>query len=298
MDEIEQESPEEKAFFESGGEAAPEPEQLEIETPETPAAPEPEKQEAAPEADKPEEQKAEEETKVPYSALHEERMLRKEANEELKQVREQIESLQSLREELTEFRNAKKTEEDKVSYEEDPIGHLREQQEKLQAQMEKQTTETQEKNAQLQEVQELQNTINAQVNEFVKTQPDYQDALNFVSERRMQDLAALGITDPVQQQQIINTEAWNIAQTALNNNKNPAEVVYTMANSWGYKATGTVEKTELEEKVETIEKGQQMSQTLSDAGGAPDSTGISLADIESMSDDDFDKLWDKLESGG
>lgn len=293
--EIEIETDDEKAFFESGGEAAPEPE-----TPETPeiqeqAAPAAEQAEAAPEAEKPEPQ---EETKVPYSALHEERMLRKEATQELKLVREKVESLQSLREELTELRNNKKAEDDQLAYEEDPIGHLRQQQEHIQAKLTEQETQTQVQQAQLQEVQQLQSTINTQVNEFVKDNPDYDQALAFVSERRMQDLSALGITDPMQQQQIINTEAWNIAQTALNNNKNPAEVVYSMANSWGYKAAGQADKTELEQKVDTINKGQQEAQTLSDAGGAPDSTGISLADIESMSDDDFDKLWDKLENGG
>ena len=293
--EIEIETDDEKAFFESGGEAAPEAETSEIEQQQQ-AATEPEKQEAAPEAEKTEQQ---EETKVPYSALHEERMLRKEATQELRQVREKVESLQSLRDELTELRNSKKVEEDQASYEEDPIGHLREQQEQMQAKMTAHETNAQQQQAQLQEVQQLQSTINTQVNEFVKDNPDYDQALSFMTERRMQDLTSLGITDPVQQQQIINTEAWNIAQTALQNNKNPAEVVYSMANSWGYqKAAGQAGKTELEQKVDTINKGQQEAQTLSDAGGAPDSTGLSLADIESMSDEDFDKLWDKLENGG
>jgi len=289
--ETEIETPEEQAFFESGGEAESEQ-----------AAPEEKAEEKAPE-EKPE--SAPEEKQVNLGALHEERTLRRETQEELKQVREQVEGLQSLREELTAFRNEKKVETDQASYDDDPIGHLREQQEQMQTQMTERDEQSQQQQAQLQEVQQLQNTINVQVNEFVKDNPDYEHALNYVSQRRAQDLSALGITDPVQQQQIINTEAWNIAQTALQNNKNPAEVVYTMANSWGYKAAGQAEnktaagaeKTELQKQVETIQKGQAESQTLSDAGGTPDSAELSLADIETMSDVDFDKLWDKMENG-
>lgn len=295
--ETEIETAEEKAFFESGGEAAPEPEKpeqeqaaAEPEKAEEPAAPEPEKQEAAPEAEK---------GQVPYSALHEERMLRKEANEKLTEVQDQVSQLQGLREELTAFRDEKKAEQDQTSYDDDPIGHLREQQEQMQSDLRERDQQTETQQAQIQEVQQLQNTINAQVNEFVKDNADYQDALTYVTERRTNDLLALGIIDPVQQQQILNTEAWNIAQTALQNNKNPADVVYTMAKSWGYKqAAGQAEKTDLDKQVETIQKGQQESQTLSDAGGTPDSADISLSDIESMSDNDFDKLWDKMENGG
>ena len=296
--EIEIETPEEKAFFESGGEAAPEADKTEIEQQQ--AAPEAEISEtpAAAEADKPEEKiEAKEGTQVPYGALHEERMLRKEMAEELKQTQEQVGQLQGLREELQSFRDEKKAEVDQTSYEDDPIGHLREQQEKMQAQMTERDVQTDQQQTQLQEVQQLQSTINAQVNEFVKDNSDYEQALNFVSQRRAQDLSALGITDPVAQQQIINTEAWGIAQTSLNNNKNPAEVVYSMAKSWGYKAAGA-EKSELQQKVETIDKGQQESQTLADAGGAPDSADLSLSDIETMTDDDFDKLWNKMEKNG
>lgn len=295
--EIEIETPEEQAFFESGGEAAPEPETPEVNE----ATPEVEKTDATSEVEKTEvaeDKKEDDETKVPYNALHEERMLRKEATNELKQVKTQVDQLLSLKDELQAFRQEKKVETDNESYEDDPIGHLRKQQEQMQTQITERDEQSQTQQAQLQEVQKLQSTINTQVNEFIKVQPDYDQALTFMSERRMNDLAALGITDPVQQQQIINTEAWNIAQTALANNKNPAEVVYTMANSWGYKAAGQAEKTELDKKVEAIEKGQAESQTLSDAGGTPDSTDLSLTDIESMSDDDFDKLWDKLENGG
>ena len=286
--ELEIETDDEKAFFESDGEAAPEPEKQE-------AAPEPEKQiDAA--AEQPE--KSERDSMVPYSALHEERMMRKETQQELKEMRDKLDSYSSLREELNQIRNANKSEKEQERYEEDPIGYLREQQEKLQETVQQTTSQREREQTQLREVQELQSTINAQVNSFVKDNPDYEQALQFMSERRIQDLTALGITDPQTQQQIINTEAWNIAQTSLQNNKNPAEVVYTMAKSWGYNAAGKAGKTDLENKVDTIEKGQQESKTLSDAGGAAESTGLSLADIETMSDEEFDKLWSTLEKNG
>ena len=286
-----EETPEEKAFFETGGEAEPEPETQEAEptteTVEQKAEPEPTTQEE-PKEEKPE-------ATVPYGALHEERMLRKEAMEELRRTREQVEQLQSLKEELQSIRSQKQSQEDQESFDDDPIGHLRKQQEELQKTLSQRDEEQRTQQTQMQEVQKLQATINTQVQEFVKEHGDYEQALQFVSERRMSDLAALGITDFAQQQQIINAEAWNIAQTALQNERNPAQVVYDLANSWGYKQPAT-QKTDLEEKVETIQKGQAESQTLSDAGGASESTGLSLADIETMSDEEFDKLWLTMEN--
>lgn len=298
MPDLLDETPEEKAFFDSDGEAAPEPS-----TPDTSPDEKPEPSpDVKPEEEKPEassDDKAEEkpdekpEKTVPYGALHEERMMRKETQQELGQVREELKQLGSLRDELEAYRKEKTDTDTKAEYEEDPIGYLRKQTEAIQTEMAQRDAQSTQQTEEMQRLQAVQTEVAAQVQQFSNEHPDYQTALGHLLEQRKADLTAVGVIDPTEQLQILNAESWNLAQTALQNHRNPAEVVYQLAQQRGYKLTE--EKPEIDQKADTIEKGQKAAQTLSDAGGANSADGISLADIESMSDDEFDKLWEKIE---
>jgi hypothetical protein len=78
----------------------------------------------------------------------------------------------------------------------------------------------------------------AMENQFVAQAPDYWDASSFLRQTRHQEYEAMGYTDPVQREQIIANEAFQIAAMALQQGRNPAEVVYQLAGRRGYQKKG------------------------------------------------------------
>src|SRR5208337_1715706 len=69
--------------------------------------------------------------------------------------------------------------------------------------------------------------------EFVRATPDYGAASDFLRQSRDAELAALGMP-PQQRLASIQAEAVQLAALALQANRNPAELVYSLARSRGY----------------------------------------------------------------
>lgn len=135
-------------------------------------------------------------------------------------------------------------------------------------------------------------------NEFAATTPDFGDAYKFAREDKIKELQAFGLDQPTIDKELERSQA-NIIAYAAQSGKNPAQLVYDYAKARGFKAEIVAKPVpDLNEKVKTINRGQEASKGLSKtSGGAP--TEISnLQDLaaasEDMSDEEFSKAFDKI----
>lgn len=255
---------------------------------------EPEVKEAAKE---PEVKKEPEEKMVPYGALHEARMKEREYRDQLKKVeQEAAERFSRLEQRLQTLAAPPKQ---VPKFEESPLENLKANAEESQNQLkevQKQLESFNQQGETSRQEQLVRQSTQVAEQEFVKTSPDYADAVNHLQKVIDSNLQVMGYDNPGARAQIIQEQALGLAQQALKAGKNPAEIVYQMAKNYGY-ATKKQEVKE-ETKIEQIKKGQESSQSLGSGGKAD--VPLTLKSLEAMDDDDFaelvgdDKRWKKL----
>jgi hypothetical protein len=274
----------ENKFFESGGQEAP-PETESVSAPE-PAAPAPTRTEAPPD-----------DKQVPLAALHEARKIQKELRDELNRAKEEAKAAAERADKYSstfEKFLAERTKEVAPKYEEDPLGALKYENEQLRKKYEevetgvKQTKEDWQRSQQyLAFVQHVQ----AQEATYKKQAQDYDEAVAFLKEVRLQDFADLGLS-PEDSMAALENEINGLAQAAVQKGKNAAEVAYKMAQRYGYKS-----KPSEDSKLETLAKGQEASKSL--AGGKAD-VALTLDALSQLDDEQIDalirddKAWKKL----
>ncbi len=120
----------------------------------------------------------------------------------------------------------------------------------------------------------------------------------------MLEYDVMGFGDPQEKARNFYQEVLGLSTKAVHEGRNPAEVLYNLAKTWGYRNNASSATRELSsasnedaaKRIETVRKGQKVSTSLSDSAGTPEA--LNLTDIERMSDDEFDKLWKKLETSG
>jgi len=220
-----------------------------------------------------------EESSVPLAALNESRAQLRQTQAELAQMRAQMADFAKLKEEIDGFRSKQQQAQVEQEFNADPLGVIQ-----------KQLRELDQKVAQKQEpVQQDQHvfqSIATQVQEFKKTAPDYDDALQHVLESRKQELMAMGANE-YEASQRVGVEAQELATNALRAGQNPGQIVYNLAKLRGYAAKQAAAK------LETVAKGQNASQSLSGASGGAEKVDLSMREIDSMSDKEFDAWWAK-----
>jgi hypothetical protein len=288
-----------KEYFDTQGEKAPEPEkpaEAPAETPEAAApAPAPEAA-AAPEEPKPDPR--EEERSNLKKAMEEERSRRKEISEQLKLEAKRREELQAkLDNFLREAEDARKPK--PPAFEEDAAGHLKAKTEMSEAELRalREKVENFEKQS-IQERQEgeFRNAVQAATSAFMDSTPDYADAYKHVRNVRKSELMAFGVDAATAEAQVSQWEI-GLARSALQMNKNPAEILYKTAEVLGYKAvtnkpTGVSNK----EHIERLSSGQEAAKSL---GTGKADAPLSLQKIAEMDAEDLEKFvvsgdWSKL----
>lgn len=311
-------SPDEESITEGEGEVADNP-APESEAEQPKATPEPDKEEPSPE-NKPDAQEVEPDPQkppkgfVPHQALHEERMRRQERDREVRELQEKFQSLASLKDELEEMRRESqqrtKKEDFESKFNEDPIEALRLQQEEIrnkiaeyEGKIEQDQHLTEEQRQQQQQFAELQKQVREMTLEFEEQNPDYSQAFTHYLQSRTSELQAIGVTDPVEIQQALDQELVALSYNAMQRKTNPAEWVYNLAKAKGYtKPAENAPQPEpdpqkgddMQKAMDRLQKGAEAAESLS-GGAGPDSGGLSLADIENMSDEEFDKLWAEMD---
>lgn len=151
---------------------------------------------------------------------------------------------------------------------------------------------------QQQQLTEFQTSMRNLRDEFTKSTPDFQAAYDHLRNTRTEDMKALGIPQDQINQALLRDELI-IAQNAIQQGKNPAEIMYQMSKRHGYSASSVKQAVQQSTtKLDTIQRGQQTSKPLSAAPPANDD--ISLETLKNASEADLNKLvlddksWNKI----
>ena len=266
----------------------------EAETPETSVPEAPEIQEA-PEAKAPPVEAPEKPQKlVPLEALHESRIKEREWRDKAAQVeRDAQERFKKLEERLERLANPPPEVPD---FAQDPAGNLKHNLDATRAEMEA-MRQSAEQSRSVQEAQELErqiaSTTQAAEQIFAKDHPDYLGAVKHLQDVADRNLQMMGLDDPVARQAQIRKDALAMSFKALQMGKSPAEVAYNLAVNYGYKAT----QTDTGKKIIALQEGQK---TAAMPSGGSKASAVTLATLEGMDDDEFNKLvddpssWSKL----
>jgi len=132
--------------------------------------------------------------------------------------------------------------------------------------------------------------------EFMKQNEDYGVASVFLKKSRQAELEAIG-KQPLEIQQILTQEGLLLADAALKQGKNPAELIYNLAKSRGYSRQTTVVAAQPvtdAEKLAKIAEGQKANTSLGNVNATPPKPQMSGKDLLAMDDEQFEKWLDKL----
>lgn len=192
----------------------------------------------------------------------------------------------------------------------DPLGHMMHQLKtvnetviKLQTDL----TAQQQQNLQRQQFDQFKAAVDGAKATFEAANPDFKDAYAHVRNLRSEDLRLAGCPEADIPKILVQDEL-QIAQTALQRGKNPAEEMYTMAKRYGYvpkqaaAPTGADAKAAADAKIAALNKGAPAARAP--AKGSPDA-GITLtaAGLKDVSNSDLnklvadDKMWNKIVGG-
>ncbi|MCI0421402.1 MAG: hypothetical protein L0312_19625 [Acidobacteria bacterium] len=229
---------------------------------------------------KQEEKPIEKQTMVPHQALHEQRMMNKQLQEELRASRETQQRMDSTFQKLLGSLNEKPM----PKFDDDPLGHMSARNETL----EKELRQVNEKidgftkqSGQMQFVSQMNEQISSSEAEFRTSQPDYDAALKYLKDVTRSDLADQGM-GAADIEQALQQGKLGLAHAALSQGKNPAQIIYERAKRYGYKGQAA----STEDRITTLAKGQSMSKTVQ--GGS--SAGLSLRDLAQLPDDQIDDI--------
>ena len=240
------------------------------------------------------------------------RLLRRRERE--KEQRRQIKAYEDLRTQFETYRaqqahQAQQPPQKPIpAFEEDPLTHMQERLKQVDqvAQNQQMMMMQQARNNQIQQIKQSMEFSEAN---FRKEHPDYDQAVSHITNIKMQELAELGMTDPIQARQILAQNAIGLWQQSAAIGKNPPEVVYALAQKYGYRTaapavpqstTSTAPVEQIQQKMETqqqadlkaIAAGQQAAtKTLSGSGKTTNDTEISIQAMLDADPAEFDKMW-------
>ena len=256
-------------------------------------APEPEPQ-AAPEqeavAEEKPVEKVKEERVVPLGALHEERAKRRAEAERARALEAQIAQLNAQMQALTAAQQKSPPPPDPAV---DPAGAILHQQKQTQEQLlALQQQQAQQRMAELQQAQVQAVVSRAQQDnaEFLKEQPDANEAINFLKTSRVRQYEAMGL--PRQQALAqMQRDEWQLVTHAYQNGDNPARVAYEMAAAAGYVSP--------KQKMQMRTEGQKTAAPSGQGGqpgGLPSYETLLNMDSKSFRDATKGDKWRKLMS--
>ena len=205
-----------------------------------------------------------------------------ETKNDLKSTRQEIAALQQ---QLDALANPPVEPDAEISIDEDPVGHL-----------EQQTKLTNEKISELgdqlkqaqanQQTSSLQNYVNSAEQQFAGENKDYFDSVAHLQQSRLAQYKIMG-ADENQALQAVNNELINVAQSAIQNGKNPAQVVYELAKNSGF--AKPVEVREGDGTLKALAKAQDSSGTLASIPGQSGDDRENVMSANGLSDAEFDK---------
>lgn len=182
----------------------------------------------------------------------------------------------------------------------DPIGNieaLRKIALRLTQQEQAKTRQTEAQTAQQRQFQQINTRMQEYEADFSAENPDYNDAAAHFRTARMAELQEQGY-DGEELNTALRTELVGLVARSLQSGKDPAEVVYKLAKNRGFGAAprkevaGEVDKPS--KKLETIERGQKASRSLSGMSGKTGDGELSAASVSRLEGAAFDAAFAKL----
>lgn len=232
---------------------------------------------------------------VPLAALQEERERRKTAEASARQMELNQARLDERMKIINDHLNPPQQPKEFPDPEKDALGALKATTEEIKKFREFQANQ-QNQAQQTAYVQDVMARSAAAENEFIKTSTDYGDASVFLKKSRSDELAAIGMA-PHQILQTMQAEGLQLAEAALRQGKNPAELVYTLAKTRGYVKPTAVVQVQAEadaDKLARIAAGQKANMSLGNLNATPQKPSINGKDLLAMDDDQFQTWLEKL----
>lgn len=214
--------------------------------------------------------------------LQEERGKRHELENEIRALREQTQQFGSLRSELEEWRKSRREREAPPAdeYESDPIGYLKkritEHDNLLSEEIARRTNDYQRNT----ESDRLVRESSRQVDDWRRSNPDYDDAFHYLVGKWTDEFRAMGLA-PSEVANALDNQAMSIMQYASSRRSNPAEMVHKIAAARGFTAHSENDQPQSEYPTHRrLSRGTDNFENLKA--------------IENMSDSEFDKLWSRM----
>ena len=240
---------------------------------------------------------------VPHAALHEERERRKDVERRLAEAEKSRQTLEERTNLLLQRLGLAPTEDksgtvELPDIEKDPVGHIMGQIVQQGKALETVVGALNQRNQQDQQVASIaaiqQRAVIAE-REFRAATEDYDAAVAHLLESGNRELELRGVTDPAQRQALLSQEALGIAQRAIQLERNPAEMIYQLAQLRGYRKTDPAPKEETTEtpapaqRLDNARRGQEQDgRSLSTARGTGPRT-LTAQSLVNMSEAEFAK---------
>lgn len=290
-------SPEEDAFFESGGNSAIPDTGSDPAGDETPSIV-PEK---AAVAEKAGDKGDKVEKMVSLSALHEERTKRQERDAEIRKIslenaelKGKFSIIERLNMPVKEVAEVKP-----LTAEEDIFGKVNQTGEtvaQLQKRLDDADAATKAAAEDTTKRTTFVNNYKADAATFETKTPDYRKAYDFILNSRAAELKAIGYDTPEALHNALTADEFAIAEMAFSKGKSPAEMLYALAVQRGYMKDVTPKPGDTgkgAEKLDAIERGQAANKSLSDVGGTSGDADMTTAALIAMPMAEFQAWTDK-----
>lgn len=181
----------------------------------------------------------------------------------------------------------------------DPLGALMQAQRRIQKQiadMKQNGENVARESSNIEKSQLIERHVTNQVSAFMKDHADYPQAFKFVANARLAQYKLLGYSQQ-EAHAALDQDNNMIVQRALQSQKNPAEMIYSLAKQFGYKGVAAQTPRDAEKTLENIRKGQEASKTLERAV-QPGTVNITASSLKDMSERELDKMvrddWDAI----
>ena len=244
---------------------------------------------------------AEQKRMVPHQAMHEERALRQQAQEQLRVAQEQNQVLADRMAQILERLSPK--EEPQVeavpNKEEQPFEYM----EWLENQVKQiQTTTAQKEQQSAAEKQQSQlwetgNNLAREYRNSLENPEEYDGAFNYMMQKRGEELVAMG-TPKEHIAQMLQQETWQGMQYALANKINPGQMLHNLAKSRGYTKPAPAPQPGRQPAQQPpatpavdYDAARKANRSMSRGGGTRNDHAT-MSDLANMSDKDFEKWLD------